>query len=76
MTIKRILLTGACAFSWLGSSACVPNVTGAQTLGHEDSTWVYIKTNKASVDGVWRCVMEKNDKGDDAPVCYKATLRD
>lgn len=71
---RRALAAIALAAGVAGTAGCAPRVFAANVIqpsepGDTKEVWIYLHTNDADVDGVYRCY-----DGDQKPVCKRATL--
>jgi len=66
--------SSALLFGLLSAAGCAPKISGANAIqpsqpGDTKEVWVYVHTDDAAVDGVYRCY-----DGDQKPVCKRAAL--
>jgi hypothetical protein len=72
--IVRGLFVVSLSLAPLGVLGCAPRISGANAIqpsqpGDTNSVWIYLRTDDADVDGVYRCY-----DGEQKPVCKRAAL--
>lgn len=74
MNLARLAIVGAMSMIVLFASGCAPKVWAANAIqpsqpGDTKEVWIYLHTDDADVDGIYRCY-----DGEQKPVCKRAVL--
>lgn len=70
----RAIASGIALLGLWSLAGCAPKISGANAIqpsqpGDTKEVWVYVHTDDAGLDGVYRCY-----DGDGKPVCKRASL--